>query len=276
MLTLEKAEGDKLGGKVSVTGEPTYDATLKTVSFEGKWRDYQAHGNRVSLAGMRTAASRFRRFPLISSPSALLSSARVQVPTLLLASFYGGQVVGWFALGQRLLTVTFFLIASSVGDVYLNESARFARENPAGLMPFFWRTLRRSALVVLPLLCVLALVGPWIFGPLFGSEWVEAGNYLRILAFASFFDFLTRSVSSTLSVVERQDLDLVSDILGLGLSSGALIAGGRLGASPTTTLMFFTIAGALSQFITLALVWYAIRQTIDKSTTGTVAAADEG
>jgi hypothetical protein len=36
VLTLEKAEGGKLGGKVSVTGEPTYEATLKTVSFEGK------------------------------------------------------------------------------------------------------------------------------------------------------------------------------------------------------------------------------------------------
>ena len=35
VLTLEKADGGKLGGKVSVTGEPTYDATLKTVSFDG-------------------------------------------------------------------------------------------------------------------------------------------------------------------------------------------------------------------------------------------------
>jgi len=36
VLTLEMAEGSKLGGRVSVTGEPTYDATLKTVAFEGK------------------------------------------------------------------------------------------------------------------------------------------------------------------------------------------------------------------------------------------------
>ncbi len=36
VLTLEMAEGGKLGGRVSVTGEPTYNATLKTVAFEGK------------------------------------------------------------------------------------------------------------------------------------------------------------------------------------------------------------------------------------------------
>ena len=35
VLTLEKAAGGKLGGKVSVTGEPTYATTLETVSFDG-------------------------------------------------------------------------------------------------------------------------------------------------------------------------------------------------------------------------------------------------
>jgi hypothetical protein len=34
-LTLEKGKDDALTGKVSVTGEPTYKATLKTISFDG-------------------------------------------------------------------------------------------------------------------------------------------------------------------------------------------------------------------------------------------------
>ena len=35
-LTLEKGKDGKPGGGVSVTGEPTYKATLKTLSFDGK------------------------------------------------------------------------------------------------------------------------------------------------------------------------------------------------------------------------------------------------
>lgn len=35
-LTLEKGKDGAIGGRVSVTGEPTYKATLKTVSFDGK------------------------------------------------------------------------------------------------------------------------------------------------------------------------------------------------------------------------------------------------
>lgn len=35
-LTLERGKDDALAARVSVTGEPTYKATLKTVSFDGK------------------------------------------------------------------------------------------------------------------------------------------------------------------------------------------------------------------------------------------------
>ena len=34
-LTLEKGEGGAVIGRVSVTGEPTYKSTIKTVTFEG-------------------------------------------------------------------------------------------------------------------------------------------------------------------------------------------------------------------------------------------------
>lgn len=34
-LTLERAKDNTIGGKVAVTGQPTYNAVLKTVSFEG-------------------------------------------------------------------------------------------------------------------------------------------------------------------------------------------------------------------------------------------------
>jgi hypothetical protein len=35
-LTLEKDKDGAIGGRVSVTGEPTYKATLRTLTFDGK------------------------------------------------------------------------------------------------------------------------------------------------------------------------------------------------------------------------------------------------
>lgn len=232
-------------------------ARLAWSTNRGLWRE-------VTWERMGQLASRYRRFPLISGPSAILNSVRDQLPTLLLAAMYGGGVVGLFGLGQRMLTVTFFLIASSVGDVYLNESARLARDNPARLMGLYWQTLRRSAAIVVPLLGGLALVAPWIFGPVFGPEWVEAGQYVRALAILSVFQFLTRAVSSTLSVLERQDLDFGSDVLGIVLIAGAFAVGSGLGVGPLGTLVIYSLAGSLGCIINLGLVWYAIGQIAEK------------
>lgn len=231
------------------------------------WQEHRGNRRAVSLGRMREIAARYRRFPLISGPSSLLANLRDQLPTLLLASFFGGLVVGWFGLAQRLLTVTFYLIASSIGDVYLNESARLAREDPTKMMPFYWRTLRRVVVVALPLLSVLALLGPWAFGLVFGEEWVESGRYIRVLVIVSMFDLLARSVSSTLNVLERQDLDLVVDVLGIVLIGGALILGGRLSADPFTTLQFYAVGGSLNGICNLAFVWYAIRRETSRAIT---------
>ena len=35
-LTLEKPTGDGTGARVSVTGEPTYDANIRAIAFDGK------------------------------------------------------------------------------------------------------------------------------------------------------------------------------------------------------------------------------------------------
>jgi O-antigen/teichoic acid export membrane protein len=235
------------------------------------WREQAPFRRSVTLDRMWSLVSRYRRFPLLTGPASLLASVRAQVPTLLLASFYGSQIVGWFGLGQRLLTVTFFLIATSVGDVYLNEASRLTRERPGGLMSLYWQTLRRSTIVVLPLLTVMALAAPWVFGPLFGPEWAEAGRYVQVLVVPSFFDFLCRSVGSTLGVLERQDLWLLIGAVEISLAVGSLVTGGVLGASPLVTLTLFAVASSLGGIINLGLTWYAIRHSLETREPGPAA-----
>jgi O-antigen/teichoic acid export membrane protein len=232
------------------------------------WSEHRDVRGSVTFERMRQIAVRYRRFPLIQGPSSILNNLRGQLPTLLMASMYGGHVVGLFGLGQRLLTVTFFLIAGSVGDVYLNEAARMAREDPSRMMSLYWRTLRRSVVFVVPLLGSMALVAPWIFGPVFGPEWVEAGQYVRILAVLAVFEFLGRAVSSTVSVLERQDLDFVGDILGIVLIAGAFAIAAALETSPMGTLVIYVVAGSLNALINLGLVWYAIWRMNEDGATG--------
>jgi hypothetical protein len=79
-----------------------------------------------------------------------------------------------------------------------------------------------------------------------------------------------------LSVLERQDLDLGSDVIGIALIAGSFAIGAALEAGPLGTLLIYSVAGSLAGIISLSVVWYAIRHTIDKgdSRPPSVAAGD--
>jgi hypothetical protein len=76
--------------------------------------------------------------------------------------------------------------------------------------------------------------------------------------------------------LERQDLDLGSDVIGIALIAGSFALGASLGAGPLGTLLIYSVAGSVAGILNLCLVWYAIRRTIDKgdSRPPTVAAGD--
>ena len=56
-----------------------------------------------SLENVLRVARRYRRFPLLLAPAALLNMIGLQLPVVLVSSFYGGEAAGWFGLAQRVL-----------------------------------------------------------------------------------------------------------------------------------------------------------------------------
>jgi hypothetical protein len=65
-------------------------------------------------------------------------------------------------------------------------------------------------------------------------------------------------------------------MLGIALTSGALIAGGMLGASPMASLILYAIAGTIANIISLTLAWYAIRQMTNNEVGREAATVSEG
>ena len=228
------------------------------------WDDLHAHLRAVTPRDVLRVASRYRRFPLISTWTGLVASAGAQLPTLLIASLYGASVVGWFGLCQRLLSMSFVLVASAIGTVFFSESARLANAQPERLMRLFWATVSRSGLVAIALVIGVATAAPVLFGPIFGSEWAEAGRYAQVLAISAGFQFVNRSVGSTATVVERQDLDFYAETAWTLLASGSLLVAWYFGASPYVCMIIFSIGVALGSVASLSLSWYAIHSAINR------------
>jgi O-antigen/teichoic acid export membrane protein len=227
-------------------------------------RELGGEFRQVDARSVWQVARRYQRFPLISSGSGLLASAGMQFPTLLIASLYGSLVVGWFGLCQRLLSMSFSLVASSIGLVFFSEAAALARDNPVRLMQFFWKTVLRATGLASVLIIGVVLVAPFLFGPLFGREWAEAGNFAQVLAFSAGFGFVNRTVGGAALVVERQDIDLLCEITNIGFGSGALLLGGALGLGPLHCMVCYAVGDSIGSMTGLSLSWIAIRRTIDR------------
>lgn len=190
---------------------------------------------RLTLPNLRSLATatrarvsqvlkRYRRFPIYSTPSALLNTGGLQLPALLLLAFYGPQVAGWYALTMRVFGVPLSLLGTSASQVYTSSIAEAIRSGK-GFSPLFKRTAARLVLIGLPIAGLVAILGPAAFAFVFSSEWTEAGLFARILAPMFLVQFVASPLSQTLNVLERQDLQFIWDANRLLLVGAALIAG---------------------------------------------------
>jgi O-antigen/teichoic acid export membrane protein len=213
---------------------------------------------RVNWDSIRRAANRYRRFPLLSSTSGLLNSTGTNLPIILLGALYGPEVVGWLALGRRVVAVPSILIGGAVSQVYLGEASRLAREDCLALYRLFLVTARRLALVGgLPIM-LLGLVGPRIFVLVFGEAWREAGLYVLILAPMFAVRFVASPLSSTLNVLERQELVLAWDV-GRTLSAvGSILLAKSFGWPDVKAIGFYGASTAVAYVGLFALSTYAL------------------
>lgn len=151
---------------------------------------------------MREMALRYKRFPLVFSFSGILNSATLAFPTLLLATFFGATVTGWFALVSRVLGLPTVLIGQSLQQVYLSEGAPLIHENPVALRHLFEKMIRKIYFIPLITCTFLAIFGPAAFSFAFGAKWREAGEYARILAFVDVVGMLVAPIEMTLTMLQ--------------------------------------------------------------------------
>lgn len=196
----------------------------------------------VRVRSMWNAAVRYRSFPLLATGSVLLNTAGFALPSLILVLLYDSQVVGWFALVERVMAVPTMLVGQAISQVYMAEAAHLARTDPKALQTLFRKTLK-SLLWLGAVPCVIVLIaGPMLFGFIFGDLWREAGNYARLLAVMHYVGFVAWPLIPTLNVLERQTWQLGWDIGRLILTLGSLWMGYQWGWSARETIMAYGVA----------------------------------
>ena len=218
-----------------IVGQSAGITTLAVAFHRNEGRLWRAVGWR----DMIRVAVRFSNQPKFGAGAALLSNGGRLAPAVLIAAIHGPEVAGWFALAQRILTTpTFFSVA--VGQVYLGEASRLTRAGE-GIYALFkataWRLLAYGALTMGP----LVVAGPQLFDLVFGSVWGEAGRYAQFLAFIALGQLVVGGILQTLTVLQRQDVQLTWDTIRFGALLLVFLAAQQLDWSPLLTVAVLSV-----------------------------------
>lgn len=229
--------------------------------FAQIWRDESSLRRQLSLAAMRRMARRYRQFPKYLVPSAVVESAAGQFPSIFLSASFGSATLGLFALATNMVNLPLALIAGSIRDVFWQAaSEEYSRSGDC--RGIFIATLRRLLPLALLSGTAILLLGPLLFGLVFGDEWRDAGSLAQIMAVM----FGVRTVSSPLSsmfyIAEKQKWDLAIQCTLLVLIIGGMVGVTQLTGDARAAVAVYALIYTLKYLIELHLSYRLTRNPL--------------
>ena len=186
-------------------------------------------------------ARRYSDFPLFRAPQMFINTVSQNLPTLVLAAYFGPAAAGYFTLCKQALSMPTHLIGKSVADVYYPKITQaIHRQEPITAM--LMKAVAGLAIVGLVPFGTVFFLGPWMFALVFGSEWASAGEFARWLALAEYAIFISRPCTVAFPALSMQRLSLVFEIVSTTLRVSALFIGAALLEDSLSTVIAFTVA----------------------------------
>lgn len=171
---------------------------------------------------------KYVRFPTYTLPSSWANTATSQLPEILLLALFSPRAAGLYALTARVVDRPLSFVSDSVKEVFYRKFAASQREG-ARLDALIKKTVLGMTAVVVPPILVFALFAPSIIVIVFGSDWREAGSYIRVLAPAIAVHLIVRSTGLSMYALNKHHVVLIWTVVFLLLTTTGLLIGSRLG-----------------------------------------------
>lgn len=209
--------------------------------------------------GLLTLARRHSDFPMFRAPVMLINAVSQQLPTLILAVYFGPAAAGFFALCRQAMSMPTNLIGKSVADVYYPRISRAIHDGEPVAAMLIKATAALALVGLVPFSLVVAF-GPWLFALVFGEQWQVAGEFARWLALAEYLVFVSRPCVVAVPALSLQRRFLVFEIFSTSLRVLALFGGAVLIGDALATVQAFAAAGVVIYLTLMVMVIFQARR----------------
>lgn len=155
--------------------------------------------------------STYNRFVKYQLPTNVLANIKNQLPTLLIRSLFGTEMLGYYSITMRILQLPITLLANSIGRVFFKTTSEMKRNNePLGEYVFI-NLERALKIAVIPIIGLIAF-GKIFIVVFFGREWQIAGDLLSIISCQTLFNFLMMSTNGIHITLDKQNYAMICGI----------------------------------------------------------------
>lgn len=227
------------------------------------WRTLRGKAGRLSALSwrdMRRLADRYRRFPLVSSWTALVDAvAGNHLLYLLISTQYSPQIAGFIFLLERVVARPLAMVGTSILQVFIGEAGKSVQTDLAGLERRFRQVIFHQFCFAAGWIAVANVAGIALFGTVFGAEWNEAVVYLHAISLAYLGQATVQPVFHTLQILERQGLAAVWQLSRLALSISVFVAAAYFDATALQVITVYAASQAMCSFALIIIIARVIR-----------------
>lgn len=200
----------------------------------------------IKAKNITSVAKEHKNLPIFSNWGALVNVIGLQLPVIMFASLFSPYLAGLYMLAQRVANAPVQLVAESVGKAfYITSIKQERRKQLLPLVEVVFKILLRIS--ILPFL-LLSLVAPGLFSLIFGSEWLEAGFYLQIMAIWLLSSFIFVPLMTLFATLDKHREDLIFQFFLVALRIIGICIGAIL-ESPLIAIVLFSILSAATYYI---------------------------
>tara|TARA_B110000211_G_C14090015_1_gene558516 strand:- start:1413 stop:2708 length:1296 start_codon:yes stop_codon:yes gene_type:complete len=156
--------------------------------------------NQFEFHRLRALAKKYKKFPLLSAPGALLDTFAAQIPVFLINNSYSASIAGQFSLALRIINVPLGLMGAAISQVFLQKVVALDNTKPQEVRSVVLNLAGMLALIISPLVIVSYLFGEELFVFIFGPEWQIAGSFAVPISLVVSVRFIVSPLSSVLAI----------------------------------------------------------------------------
>ena len=214
---------------------------------------------------MRNLALCYKKFPVVNSPIVFLNTLSLEIPVFFLAKYFSMEMVGLFMLANRISIIPMSLFGTSVTKVYFQKATSTFNHEPEQLLNVYKKTVYRLAGIGLVPFLSIFLFSPFFMDLIFGNEWQFSGVIMQILAIGMFMQFITSPVSTTFTIMNKQEIALYLTIISLAVRLGSMYyfrsdIESVFWSLTLTTALFYLIYN----FFIYRIILFEIRKNVSK------------